>query len=120
PLEGLSNAAGITDHIIPWLTLGGGLLGMATGDGLQYWVGELADPLSIAGRPIHSWPTFIDPTFEFTVLFASLIGAIGMLWMNGLPSLYHPVFNVPEFERASIDRFFLCIESADKKFDRQG
>lgn len=118
PMEGLSDAAGVTDHIIPWLTLAGGLVGMCVGYGLQYWASVIAYPLNIGGRPIHSWPTFIPPTFECTVLFASLTGAFSMLAINGLPHLYHPLFNVPEFERASSDRFFLCIESADKSFDR--
>jgi hypothetical protein len=120
PVEGLSDAAGVTDHIVPWLTLAGGFFGMAVGYGLQYWAGEIAYPLNIGGRPIHSWPTFIPPTFECTVLFASLTGVISMIAINGLPMLYHPLFNVPEFDRASSDRFFLCIESKDKLFDRTG
>jgi len=120
PVEGLSDATGNTDHIMPWLMLAGGIAGMATGYGLQYWASEVAYPLNIGGRPIHSWPTFIVPTFECTILFSALTGIFGMLAINGLPSLYHPVFNVPEFERASDDGFFLCIESDDKQFDKMG
>ncbi|HEX8550835.1 MAG TPA: DUF3341 domain-containing protein [Abditibacteriaceae bacterium] len=117
PVEGLSDAIGDVDKRIPYLTLAGAITGFCTGYGLQYVTGVITYPINIGGRPLHAWPLFGPPTFELTVLFGCLTGIISMIVLNGLPQPYHPVFNVPSFERASTDRFFLLIESEDKNFD---
>ncbi len=118
PVEGLSEAIGFHKDSVALICLVGGLLGLATAYVLQFWINTIAYPLNVGGRPFHSWPSFIVVCFEMTVLFGGLSAAFGMLAMNGLPTPYHPVFNVPSFSFATEDKFFLCIEASDPQFDR--
>lgn len=102
---------------VPLIFLIGGILGAFVAYFLQGYSQAMAWPLDIGGKPLNSWPMFIPITFELTVLTSATFGLIGMLALNHLPELYHPVFNVPEFRRASRDRFFLCLEAADPQFE---
>jgi hypothetical protein len=117
PMEALTEALGLHHSRLPLLVLLGGVTGLVAGYGLQYWAAVIEYPMNIGGRPFHSLPSFIPPAFETTILFAALTAVLGMLALNGLPEPYHPVFNVPTFALASKDRFFLCIEASDAKFD---
>jgi hypothetical protein len=116
PIEELNELIHKKRTVLPKLILCGGLTGMASGFLLQYWCSVIDFPMNIGGRPLASWPTFIVPSYELTILFASLTAAIGMIALSGLPQPYHPVFNVDRFSMASSDKFFLVIESSDPKF----
>jgi Protein of unknown function (DUF3341) len=117
PIHEMDDALKLKRTGLPWLVLGGGLTGMIGGFTLQYWASVIEYPLNIGGRPLASWPSFIVPAYETTILLASLTAVVGMIALCGLPMPYHPVFNVPQFSNASGDRFFLSIETADPKFD---
>jgi len=116
PVEGLGDAIGFKKNYVSLAVLLGGLAGCTGGFGLLWWISKIAYAHNVAGRPFNSWVMYIPVTFECTVLLAALTAVFGMFAMNGLPQPYHPVFNVPEFARATRDRFFLCVEATDPKF----
>lgn len=118
PMEELTQALGVEQSRLSLFVLCCGIAGGLTGFFLPYIASVIDYPLNIGGRPLNSWPHWIPITFELTVLFAAIGAVVGMIFRNGLPRPVHPVFNIDRFERATQDRFFLCIESTDPKFNR--
>jgi hypothetical protein len=106
----------LRDHRVPWLGLFGGVFGFVLALAMQLYT-NFDYPINVGGRPLYALSAFAVIAFELTVLFAALTPAIGMLALNGLPRLHHPVFGAPSFHRASRDRFFLCVLASDALFD---
>ncbi|HEY3343301.1 MAG TPA: DUF3341 domain-containing protein [Anaerolineaceae bacterium] len=118
PVEGLSEAMALPSSPIPWIMLAGAVAGLLIGYFMQVIATTQMLTLNIGGRPLNSWPAYIPIAFETMVLFGAFSGLFGLFFLDGLPQPYHPVFNVPEFVRATSDRFYLGIEGRDLKFDR--
>lgn len=117
PLHEIDEALGIKRSVLPYLIFMGGITGLLAGLGLQYFVHVLDWPIIVGGRPHFSLPAFIPPAYELTILFSAFVAVFGMLFLNGLPSPYHPVFNVPRFALATREKFFLIIQSDDPNYD---
>ena len=117
PLHEIDEALGIKRSILPILVFFGGITGLLLGLGLQVFVHYFDYPMNVGGRPYLSWPSFIPPSYELTILLAGFTAVFGMLFLNGLPRPYHPVFNVPRFALATREKFFLLIEASDDIFD---
>jgi hypothetical protein len=98
---------------------GGGVIGALLGYGIQWYADVRAFPVSVGGRPLHAVPAFIPATFEATVLGAALTALVGVLVALRLPALWHPVFEVDGFERASADRCWVQVAADDPLFDRE-
>ncbi len=119
PIEELNDIIHKKRTNLPKAVLFMAFVGMMFGFGLQYWASAIEYPLNIGGRPLATWPAFIVPSYELTILFSALTAAIGMLALNGFPQPYHPVFNVDRFTMASSDKFFLVIEAEDAHFAKE-
>lgn len=117
PVADLPESMGVNDNSVALACLVGGILGGLSAYLLQFWITTKAFPINVGGRPLHSWPSYIPVTFEMTVLFASFGAFFGMWALNGLPMPFHPLFSVKRFAGVTRNRFFLCIESADPRFD---
>ncbi len=119
PVHGLDGAMGLKPSSVPWIALVSGLWGAAGGFLLQTWVSVSAWPLIISGKPLFSWQAFIPVTFECGVMAAAAGSLIGMLYLNGLPMLFNPLFASKRFESFSDDKFFISIEASDPGFDEE-
>ena len=108
-VEGLAEALGLGTPRIRLAMLLGGLVSGAFVYWLQWYSAVLNYPLNSGGRPLHSWPVFLIPSFEAVILGATLTGIVAFLVSTGLPQLHHPAFAAHGFGRASQDRFFLAV-----------
>lgn len=117
PVDGLAEAMGFRRNRVPLLVLIGGISGALLAFFMQWYTSVIDYPLIIGGRPYNTWPSFVVIMFELTILGAASTAVIGMLALNGLPRPYHSIFNAPNFTTASNDRFFLCIQADDPKFE---
>ena len=117
PVHGLTDAMRFRDERVPIFMFLGGLIGGISGFFLQTYTNAWDYPFNVGGKPLIGYPAWVPITFECTILFSALTGVVSMIMMNGLPKPYDPMFNIPNFSRASQDRFFLCIEARDPNFN---
>jgi len=113
-LEGADAALGLErpQRIARWVLVGG-LVGAAAGYAIQWYADAVSFPINVGGRPLHSAPAFVPITFESGVLIGAFAAFFGLMVAAGLPSLWRPVFEVEDFERTSVDRYWLAVEASD-------
>ena len=120
PVEGLAEALGFRRSYVAPITFAGALAGGVGGYFMQWYSAVVDYAINVGGRPAHSWPMFMPVTFELTILGGALAAVLALFFANGLPNLYHPIFNAPDFDLAMRNRFFLCLRSDDPAFDADG
>jgi len=116
PIHGMDRAMGLKRSPLGWIA---GLCAICGGGAmfaLQAWTGAIDYPLVISGKPFFSFQAYVPVTFAGAVIGAALAATLGMLIINRLPRLHHPLFSSDRFD-FSDDRFYLSIEVHDPHFD---
>jgi len=122
PIHGIDEAMGITRTKLPLIVGAAAIVGVTCGYLLQWYGSNVGYKLVTQGKPYGSlteggWESFVPIMFEVSVLFAAFASLIGMLALNGLPRHHHPLMKKEAFLLTSDDRFVVCIEANDPKFD---
>ncbi len=116
PVHGLDQVLGIPHSPLGYIAFLGGAAGFVAAILLQWWTGAVDYPLIIGAKPLFAFEPSIPIIFELTVLFSAFATVGGMLTLNRLPRLHHPLFELDAFRRVTNDRFFLAVEAEDPKF----
>lgn len=119
PIHGIEEAMGQKNTKLPLLCGIVGLSAAGMGYALQHII-SMMYPLVVQGKGPSDWPKFVPITFEVGILLTAFTALLGMFALNGLPMWYHPLMKKRRFLRTSDDRFVICIEAADPKFDPAG
>ncbi len=127
PVHGIDPAIGIKRTILPLIVLAAALGAVVVGLGLQIYTNSSAldflapfpgYPFQISGKPVFSIPANIPVTFEIIVLTSAITTFLGMWILNRLPMFANPLHRISRFKRVTNDKFFLCLEAKDEKFNR--
>ena len=111
PLHGIDEALGLKRSPVPLFALVGGVTGAASGYLMQWWMNAVNYPINVGNRPLHSWPQNIPITFEGGILIGVFSIFFGSLALFGLPRPYHAVFESEQFRTASLDAFWISVET---------
>ena len=116
PIHGMDKAMGLKNSKVGWFSFLGGVTGYTTGMLMIWWMNAVDYPIVIGGKPMFSPFSAFPPSYELTILFGSFGALGGMLLLNRLPRLHHPLLKHRRFALATHDRYFLVIETSDPKY----
>jgi hypothetical protein len=116
PVHGMDKAMGLRNSKVGWFAFLGGVTGYTCGMLMIWWMNASDYPLVVGGKPMFSPFGAFPPSYELTILLGAFGSLFGMLFLNRLPRLYHPLLKNQRFALATHDRFFVVIETGDPKY----
>jgi len=117
PVHGMDKAMGLKNSRVGWFSFIGGVTGYTTGMLMIWWMNAVDYKIVIGGKPMFSPFGAFPPSYELTILLGAFGAIGGMLFLNRLPRLHHPLLKNRRFALATHDRYFVVIETADPKFN---
>jgi len=118
PVHGMDKAMGLKNSGVGWFSFIGGVAGYTTGMLMIWWMNAYDYPIEIGGKPMFSPFSAFPPSYELTILFGSFGSLFGMLFLNRLPRLHHPLLKNRRFALATHDRYFIVIETSDPRYSQ--
>ena len=119
PVHGMDQAMGLKNSKVGWFSFIGGLTGYTTGMVMIWFMNALDYPIIVGGKPMFSPFGAFPPSYELTILLGAFGALFGMLFLNRLPRLHHPLLKHERFKLATHDRFFIVIETDDPKYSAE-
>lgn len=116
PVHGMDGAMGIRNSLVGWFSFLGGAAGYTGGMVMIWYMNAYDYPIVIGGKPMFSPFYPFIPCFELTILLAAFGAVLGMLFLNRLPRLHHPLLKHRRFAQATHDKFYLVIECDDPEY----
>ncbi len=116
PVHGMDKAMGMKNSRVGWFSFLGGVTGYTTGMLMIWYMNKFDYPIPVGGKPLFSPFGAFPPSYELTILLGAFGALFGMLFLNRLPRLHHPLLKHRRFALATHDRFFLVIECDDPKY----
>ncbi|HOD67115.1 MAG TPA: DUF3341 domain-containing protein, partial [candidate division Zixibacteria bacterium] len=116
PIHGMDRAMGLGRSPVGFIVGLCGTTGLLVFLAFLYWINVYDYPMVISGKPHFSYQAFVPPLFAITILSSALAALFGMLALNRLPRLHHPLFSSPQFEKVTGGGFFISVEADDPKF----
>ena len=116
PVHGMDKAMGLKNSTVGWFAFIGGVTGYTLGMLMIWWMNAYDYPIPVGGKPMFSPFAAFPPSYELTILLGAFGSLGGMLFLNRLPRLHHPLLKHRRFASATHDKFFLVIETNDPKY----
>jgi len=116
PIHGIDKVMGLKNSLVGWVALGGGAFMFLNVAGLIWFANAFDYPLMVGGKPMFSIPMTFVPSYIMLIMGGAVGALIGMLGINQLPRLHHPLLAKKRFAQASRDKFIMVIGAEDEKF----